>query len=147
VEGTVDSEWIEEFAPLREILLGFGGKYFPPVAQMAQHFPPIFFRQMSAIGHVFPGADATFVPPSEGICRPDPYVLASRNDLDVWTGFALGVDMWQLHTWIVRNNTIVDVDRQRAFYFGFKLNVGLRPFVPRLVTASNVGSGGNISWT
>jgi hypothetical protein len=93
VESTVDSEWVVEFAPLREMLLGFGGKFFPPVAQMAQHFPPILFRQMSAIGRLFPGTDATFVAPNEGICQSDPYVLASRNELEVWTGFALGVDL------------------------------------------------------
>lgn len=138
VELTVDSEWIVEFAPLREMLLGFGGKFFPPVVQMAQLIPPILLRQMSAMGRRFPGSDATFVPTNEGICQGDPYALAKRDDLEVWTGFALGVDMWEPHSWIVRNNHILDMDRSRMFYFGFRVNPQLGLFAPRLLHAHTV---------
>jgi hypothetical protein len=140
VESTVDSEWIVEFAPLREMLLGFGGKFFPPVAQMAPHLPPIFMRQLCVLGRLFPGSDARFVPPNEAICQAEPYVLARRNDLEVWSGFALGVDLWQVHTWIVRDKTLLDVDRPRAFYFGFKLNVCLQSFVPKLIHAHTMSA-------
>jgi hypothetical protein len=134
-ETTVDSEWIVEFAQLREMLLGFGGKFFPPVVHLAQRLPPVLLRQMSALGRLFPGAAARFGPPNEGICQADPYVLARRNDLQVWTGFALGVDMWQVHSWLARNDQVLDVDRERMFYFGFRLHVDLQRFVPRVMHA------------
>jgi hypothetical protein len=132
VQASVDGEWIVEFAPLREMLLSYGGKYFQPVAQLAQHFPPIFIRQLCTLGRLFRGPGASPVSPNEAICQADAYALAARNDLEVWTGFALGVDLWQLHSWIVRDNTLLDADRPRALYFGFRVNASLRPFVPQV---------------
>jgi hypothetical protein len=144
VESTVDSEWIVEFAPLREMLLGLGGKFFPPVGGLFQAFPPILLRQISALGRSFPGSDANFVTGHEGICQADPYELAQRPDLEVWTGFALGIDMWEPHSWLVRNGVILDVARRRTWYFGFRLNLALKRFAPVLFH-SHTGNPGCIA--
>lgn len=85
--------------------------------------------------------DTFFVPDaSEGICQAEPYILATRTDVEGWTGFALGVDLWEPHTWLVRDRVILDVDRPRTFYFGFKLSGSLQPFAPALRHSHNTMS-------
>ena len=114
VQLTVDSEWIVEFAPLREMLLGLGGKFFQPVGGLVQAFPPILLRQISALGRSFPGSDPSSSRATKEYVKPTRTNSLNGPTFEVWTGFALGIDMWEPHSWLVRNGVILDVARRRT---------------------------------
>ena len=113
-----------DITKLKKRLLQLGGESFQRNDYMVLGLSRKLARRLLKGGRQFPGGPVRLFPMVPNECHTNVQLLAVAKKVEWWFGLALSKDdVWRLHSWGVKNGSIIETTERRAQYFGVQEQV------------------------